>query len=294
MIGLAEYTGAASVTHHYRYDVWGKPQGSVTEAVPNPIRFKARWWDEDTGLYDFRSRWYDPEIGRFISEDPIGLAGGINVYTFAGNNPVSGWDPFGLFDPDDGPCDDPDVVPENPEDCPELEPLDVTPLPDPFGGGDRFGDPIGPGPAPGPSKGSPGNTGGPSRASTPEPRYMDFNQCIIGNAILHYRGTIDVIETPITIQLREDLNSVTFSPGKWATNLGSIYGNARVQTGALQTIYRGAPYAGPNGAPIRGGKFIGGVVGKFAKGLAFVKVAWHAALFAGSELVAVGDCLTGG
>jgi len=104
--GLAEYTGAASVTHRYRYDAWGKPQGSVTEAVPNPIRFKARWCDEDTGLYDFRSRWYDPEIGRFISEDPIGIAGGINVYRFVGNDPVSGWDPFGL-DPD-GPCDDDD------------------------------------------------------------------------------------------------------------------------------------------------------------------------------------------
>lgn len=45
-------------------------------------------------LLDFRSRWYDPEIGRFISEDPIGLAGGINVYRFAGNNPVQGQDPF--------------------------------------------------------------------------------------------------------------------------------------------------------------------------------------------------------
>jgi RHS repeat-associated protein len=103
VIGLAEFTGAASVTHRYRYDVWGGPHGGVTEAVPNPVRFKARWWDEYTGLYDFRGRWYDPEIGRFISEDPIGLAGGINVYTFAGNDPVSGWDPFGLFDPD-GPC----------------------------------------------------------------------------------------------------------------------------------------------------------------------------------------------
>jgi RHS repeat-associated protein len=96
VIGLAEYDGTASVVNHYRYDVWGMPQGTETEGVDNPIRFKSRWWDPDTKLLDFRSRWYDPEIGRFISEDPIGLAGGINVYVFAGNNPVAGQDPFGL------------------------------------------------------------------------------------------------------------------------------------------------------------------------------------------------------
>lgn len=96
VIGLAEYDGTASVVNHYRYDVWGMPQGTETEGVENPIRFKSRWWDADTKLVDFRNRWYDPEIGRFISEDPIGLAGGINVFTFAGNNPIAGQDPFGL------------------------------------------------------------------------------------------------------------------------------------------------------------------------------------------------------
>lgn len=43
--GLAEFTGAASVVNHYRYDVWGKRQGSFTEGVDNPLRFKARWLD---------------------------------------------------------------------------------------------------------------------------------------------------------------------------------------------------------------------------------------------------------
>lgn len=47
-----------------------------------------------------RNRIYDADIGRFISEDPTGLAGGINLYAFGGNDPVTNRDPFGLC-PDD-------------------------------------------------------------------------------------------------------------------------------------------------------------------------------------------------
>jgi uncharacterized protein RhaS with RHS repeats len=43
-----------------------------------------------------RNRWYDPQTGRFLSQDPIGLAGGVNLYAYAGNNPASYSDPFGL------------------------------------------------------------------------------------------------------------------------------------------------------------------------------------------------------
>lgn len=45
--------------------------------------------------YDVRARWYDPDAGRFVSEDPAGLEGGINPYVFAGNDPVNGADPSG-------------------------------------------------------------------------------------------------------------------------------------------------------------------------------------------------------
>jgi len=52
---------------------------------------------QDGSGYQYkRNRYYDPKTGRFNSEDPIGLAGGINLYAYAGNNPVMFADPFGL------------------------------------------------------------------------------------------------------------------------------------------------------------------------------------------------------
>jgi RHS repeat-associated protein len=49
------------------------------------------------GFTYLRNRWYDPQTGRFLSQDPIGLAGGVNLYSYAGNNPVAYSDPFGLW-----------------------------------------------------------------------------------------------------------------------------------------------------------------------------------------------------
>jgi RHS repeat-associated protein len=51
-----------------------------------------------SGQLYMRNRYYDPETGRFTQEDPIGLAGGINLYGFAGGDPVNYRDPFGLSD----------------------------------------------------------------------------------------------------------------------------------------------------------------------------------------------------
>ena len=48
------------------------------------------------GFVYLRNRWYDPKTGRFLTQDPIGLAGGVNLYAYAGNNPIAFSDPFGL------------------------------------------------------------------------------------------------------------------------------------------------------------------------------------------------------
>ena len=55
-------------------------------------------WDADAGLYYYRARWYDPAVGRFLSEDPIGFAGGdANRFRYAENDPVNLVDPRGLW-----------------------------------------------------------------------------------------------------------------------------------------------------------------------------------------------------
>jgi RHS repeat-associated protein len=53
--------------------------------------------DAETGLYYNMARYYDPKIGRYISSDPIGLAGGLNTYGYAYNNPLRWTDPTGLM-----------------------------------------------------------------------------------------------------------------------------------------------------------------------------------------------------
>ncbi len=58
------------------------------------VRFTSKTLDEDTGLYYFNARWYDPNLGRFITEDPI--KDGNNWYLYANNNPLRFTDPTGL------------------------------------------------------------------------------------------------------------------------------------------------------------------------------------------------------
>ncbi|SJN13707.1 core protein [Halomonas citrativorans] len=60
-----------------------------------PIRFQGQWHDEESGLYYNRHRYYDPQQGRYISQDPIGLNGGTNLYGYVAN-PTGAVDPLGL------------------------------------------------------------------------------------------------------------------------------------------------------------------------------------------------------
>jgi RHS repeat-associated protein len=103
-LGNVRFLGidALSLYASYQYD----ERGQVVGGSGNYFTINRAQWKgalalaPEAGLYFMRARWYEPQTGRFLSEDPMGLAGGINPYVFAGNDPISGADPTGLQDGD--------------------------------------------------------------------------------------------------------------------------------------------------------------------------------------------------
>ncbi|SAK54672.1 RHS protein [Caballeronia temeraria] len=77
-----------------RYTAWGAVQANLAqgESFVQALRMPGQYWDEESGLHYNTFRYYDPHAGQFISQDPIGLAGGLNLYAYAPN-------PFGWIDP---------------------------------------------------------------------------------------------------------------------------------------------------------------------------------------------------
>jgi RHS repeat-associated protein len=89
----------------YGYSAYGETQAlGVDGDIPNNSnQYTARENDGLVGgtnggaLYYYRARYYDPVLKRFVAEDPIGLAGGLNSYAYVGGNPISQYDPYGLW-----------------------------------------------------------------------------------------------------------------------------------------------------------------------------------------------------
>ncbi len=73
-------------------------------ATGNPFGFKGLPRDPESGLIYVRNRYYDPEMGRWITSDPLGLVDGPGQYAFVGGDPVNFGDPMGLFNVGLGPC----------------------------------------------------------------------------------------------------------------------------------------------------------------------------------------------
>ncbi len=101
---LVDATG--DIAESYEFDAWGNllavydasgtPISNRQSAIGNRYLFQGREHSFTTGLYHFRHRWYDPLTGRWLSNDPIGISGGLNQYVFCGDNPIAFADASGL------------------------------------------------------------------------------------------------------------------------------------------------------------------------------------------------------
>lgn len=83
------------VVASYRYDSFGRLTGQ-TGSLNQPYQFSTKRYFSDTGLNYYGYRFYAPAIGRWINRDPIGETGGINLYGFVQNNPITNYDQLGL------------------------------------------------------------------------------------------------------------------------------------------------------------------------------------------------------
>jgi RHS repeat-associated protein len=91
---IAETDEQAAIKTTYAYSPYGEVKQTGDDG-DSSLQYTGRE-NDGTGLYYYRARYYDPQLKRFISVDPIGLEGGINVYTYVNGNPVGLVDPLGL------------------------------------------------------------------------------------------------------------------------------------------------------------------------------------------------------
>ena len=94
-VSLTDDTG--STVAAYDYDDYGETsQIAGSTSVYNPFLYTGQEWDAELGMYNLRARHYSPTVGRFLARDPIGHAGGSNIYSYCSADPINFSDPSGL------------------------------------------------------------------------------------------------------------------------------------------------------------------------------------------------------
>jgi len=88
--------GTSQVVNSRAYDTFGNLI-SQSGTSKSPLGFQSKYLDPESGLYYFYHRYYSPSLGRFTTEDPIGIDGGLNFFNFVTNNPINLTDPSGLW-----------------------------------------------------------------------------------------------------------------------------------------------------------------------------------------------------
>jgi RHS repeat-associated protein len=81
-------TGTASYTY--------SPTGEVSASSGSRFKYTGQIAIPEIGLYYYKARMYSPRLGRFLQSDPIGYTGGMNLYAYAGGDPINSTDPLGL------------------------------------------------------------------------------------------------------------------------------------------------------------------------------------------------------
>ena len=83
------------------WEAWYEPFGEAhvhpSSSVVNNVRLPGQYYDAETGLHYNYHRYYDPRTGRYLTSDPIGQAGGVNLYPYSFCNPIKYIDEKGLF-----------------------------------------------------------------------------------------------------------------------------------------------------------------------------------------------------
>jgi RHS repeat-associated protein len=96
---IAKYDPGSDMTtvvNHLIYNAFGKVTSESNPAIDSLFLFTSRPFDSDTDLQNNLNRWYDASVGRWLSEDPIGFAGGDgNLYRYCNNSPITARDPNG-------------------------------------------------------------------------------------------------------------------------------------------------------------------------------------------------------
>ena len=89
-------TANGAVAWSATYTSFGEALIDASATITNNLRFPGQYFDEETGLHYNYFRYYDPKTGRYLTSDPIGLVGGINLFLYCANNPVNYLDVLGL------------------------------------------------------------------------------------------------------------------------------------------------------------------------------------------------------
>ena len=85
------------VVASYAYDAFGRTIAQLGAMADTfPFRFSTKYYDAEANLYYYGYRYYSPELGRWLTRDPIEEYGGDNLYAFCGNNGVARADSHGL------------------------------------------------------------------------------------------------------------------------------------------------------------------------------------------------------